>query len=441
MRRVVLGALHIGTGRVLRMGASLLFQVGAARFLGAAGYGALSHALSGAALAQQATDLGVGPATSVGVARSRRGASLTGEAGVVLRRGALARTVLSLLLVATVVAMPGPGARLFGPGMVGWGTALALVAGWAAFVEFVLVGLGWTRSLVSSSLALYALPAVAALGAVLLGRGPDDTLATLTVVTLAGVVAVSAAVAATWRSGQRTPPEEESGPPFRLLPTAGSLAAVTFGAVVILRAPVAALGSTGDAVATGLLGASVALVERGGVVGTALGLSAGPAMAGWMGEPSQVAQAVRVARTGSVALFVAAAALVLAGPAAVRLVLGPEYEGLVALLPWVAAALFLQGAMQTVGGLLDYGGWSAVRALALATGALVVLGGLGAVGRGAAAAVHLVTLGLLVPFLVITVAAWLRSDGAPVRRVLAPVLAGSVVTGLFLWFFTRVRGL
>ncbi len=431
MRGIVRGAVDIGASRLLRMGAALAFQAGAARFLGPSGYGLLQHALSGAALTQQATDLGAGPATSVGLARAGLGAGARtrGTAGV-LRTGAVLRTGLTLALVMALLLAPHRLEPVFGSSMVGWGVILALAGGWAAFLEHVLVGVRRTRTLLVASLLLFAVPAAAGLVTVLVRPDPVAVLRSLAWATLVGVVLVATLVVSMMgqllregRGTEATEDEPAAGPPFRFSRTALSLAVVSLSAVIIVRLPVLVLANAGNAAGAGMLGAGVALVERGGVVGTAMGLSAGPALASWMHEEADLSEARSALRAGSLGGLWLGGLLLALGPAAILVVLGVEYAPLIALLPWIAVALFLQASLQTLGGLLDYGGWAGPRALALAVGAAVVAVGSGLVEPSPLRAMQVVVAGLLSVLCVLAVVPAGAVAAARVRAVMSVVWA------------------
>lgn len=445
MRTVLKGAAHIAGARLIRIGASVVFQVGAARILGPSGYGLLTHAISGAALSHQATDFGVGPSVSVGLAGARGSGRGFGTQGRrLLRLGLGVRLVLTVGLVVFVMVLPGRAGALFGTDLVVWGVVLAVAVGWAAFAEHVVVGLGWTRLLVVVSTLAFVLPTAVALVVVALGGGPGRAVAALALSTLVGLLLSAGIIAGHWRreASAEAPDDGQEASRFSFARTAFYLGVVTLGGVIVFRAPVVAMGSSGDAVATGLLGAGVAVVERGGVLGTALGLSAGPSLTGWLGGGRKMAQAFRVVRAGSEAAIWVAAGLLAFGPLAIRVVLGQGYLGIIELLPWLVLAVFLQANMQSLGALLDYGGWARQRAVALGLGAGTVLVALWMYDGGSALlGAALLPCGLAVAFLSILASALRGDEGRRVRGVLMVVAVDLGRLGLLVTVASWARGL
>lgn len=438
-----MGAGHIAGARLIRMSASLAFQVGAARVLGPAGYGLLSHALSGAAVGQQAIDVGTSAATGVEVARGRS----LGSWEVVrraVRRGAMAKAVLALAFLGIVVFFPRSGEWLLGARMVHWGVLLCVAAGMVGLLEYVAVGMGLVTRLHLIAVFGYALPAGTALAAVWMVGSPEAGVAGLAVATGLGALGLGWVLVRELPRAYGMLGAVEEGATVSFGLSALQLGLVAFGGAFVFRAPIIALGAGGDAVATGILGAGVAIMERAALVGTALGLAAGPELSGWVSGGPQAPRALEVVRTSARVAFWTTVSVAVVGPLAVVLLFGERFVLVGTLFPLLMPALYLQANMQTLGGLLDFGGWARERAIAwsaaatfVALGVVLARGTLGAHGGAA-----LVGLGLVIVYATILLQSFGHPGGALIRGALWIVGADGLRLGTVLlpvWVLRAAR--
>jgi O-antigen/teichoic acid export membrane protein len=358
---------------VLRIGSSFLFHLLSARVLGPGGYGVLSHTVSGGAVVQQATDLGVGPAVGVGLARAKAGpGELEGSGRRLVWAGLGVKVVLVVSAVILFLGFPAWPTRLFGEGMAVWGTLLGVLTGVAILAEYAAIGWGQTRLLPIGSVAVFVLPVMAAVVAVLVRGTPVSAVATWAVGMVIGVAVFWTLLVVV--QGKAPSGEESSRSGVRrLLKTAGYLGVVNLGAVLMNRAPVIALGALGHLSGAGIMGAGIAIVERGALLGTAVGLSAGSALSAWLSGGRHLVQARRAMRTGSEYAVWLAAILASSGPLGISVFLGSQYGDLVRLTPLLGVAVFLLSTTQMIGALLDFGGWARQRAFAALAGSGIVL--------------------------------------------------------------------